>query len=197
MRTFGYPRSGNHFLMRSLWLTFGGDNYRSLFGQHFATEFPADSLGIIRQPMDVMRSLWKMREWFGLSADSFEQFLSQPYRESFRPHDPVTIWCNFEGVPEQASGKDNCLDMLDEPPLAHHDRCCQAILDGCSMVVSYEELRACPVETLSRIGERFGLDGTPRIPDRPWGYNVQPAAEDVGYVPGAERSAPESLAKVG
>lgn len=173
IRVYGYPRSGSHFLMRTLGLTFYRDlaDYRELFGSHFAPP-KGRSVGIIRQPFAVAESLWDMRHWFGLTgAESMQQFISQTYRESYRPGPPASLLVNFGDGPRLEIGRDECFAEVDMKPIEHQAEYGRNL--RCQMLVSYEELLWHPQETVDSIADKFSL---PRrivcLPPEKVGYDV-------------------------
>jgi hypothetical protein len=172
MRVYGYPRSGNHFLMRTLWLAFFRNamaDYRELFGAHFSSEpgspsdgappMPVpDSVLIVRDARAVTRSIWAMRAWFGLlGPGSFEEFLAQPYSHSFRERGPTLLWVNLTGEREEVLGTDDSFAGIPEKPSEHHRLYHDKLVPLCRLVIRYEELASAPDLVLSRVADEFHL----------------------------------------
>jgi hypothetical protein len=189
MRVYGYPRSGSHLLMRSVWLTYFRNDvpdYRNLFGSHFdapaCTPSPGDAphpgpdgVVIVRDPHAVARSVWNMRNWFGLTTPgSFEEFLARTYSDSFCVGGPVLISIDVGRGFETMLGGDAMFAGVAELPVAHQEQYCRELLQRCGRVVRYEELLSEPRAVIRQIGEWFGLPASePVVPTGPVGYNVR------------------------
>ncbi len=188
-RVYGYPRSGNSLLMASLWLTWFRTcgHYHDLRGDHFANaagdppHVPAGGLVIVREPADVLRSLWRMRSWWGLDATSFAAFLARPLAESWRPGPPVPLACDFGDGPHWLVGRNDLFAGVQESPPAHLERYQAQI--ACDRQVRYEDLRRDPAATLARIGGWFDLPPSPPTwPEVPVGYDVSSRPPGVGSI---------------
>lgn len=176
MKVYSYPRSGTHFVMRTLWLTFFQDqmaDYRELFGSHFGP-VEGESLGVVRHPFYVARSIWEMRDWFGLTKpQSFTEFLGQTYRESFVPFEKASTWTDFGQGPSLLMGEgDRCFAEVDYKPIDHIFLTGQHHRTGVCWI-EYELLVTHPQGVLNQIARTFGLDPRPaKLPTRKVGYGI-------------------------
>jgi hypothetical protein len=181
IHVYGYPRCGNSLLMVSLWLTYFRQacaHYHDLRGAHFANErgdppsVPDRGIVIVREPAAALRSLWRMRRWWGLDAPSFAAFLERPFAASWQPGPEVHLVCNLGDGPHWVFGRNDAFAGVHELPLAHIERY-QSQIQGARQI-RYEQLVSDPAGQLARIADWFCLPpSTPTFPEVPVGYDVQ------------------------
>lgn len=159
--------------MKTIWLTFFCDtmaDYRELWGSHFVRP-GAKSVGIVRDALDVTRSLWDMREWWGLTTNTdYMHFLEAPYSEQYRPS-LATIKVNLDGKPEPLTGHDPAFAQIDVTPLEHHYRHSRTF--NPTVLVEYPQLVGNPQDVMNEIADAFHLPKKQvALPLGKVGYNV-------------------------
>lgn len=84
---YSHPRCGVHFVTELVWRNLFSHhipNRLELIGGHALENMHSFSIVIIRQPEATMKSVWNMRERFGLTGcKTYKGFLNTPYRDQF------------------------------------------------------------------------------------------------------------------
>jgi len=106
-RIYSHPRCGLHWYSEFLWRNLFShtlDNRLSLIGGHSLNcEIEDCAVTIKRKPTDVLRSIWNMRQRFGLNnCDTFLSFIETPYVDQFKhsKHTASKIRTNVPGRAE-------------------------------------------------------------------------------------------------
>jgi hypothetical protein len=187
MKVYGYPRSGNHLLMYALHHSFAlpnkGEDYRHLFGGHFAKDADgklkglppnptSDVIAIERDPLATVGSIWKMRLWFGLTRSSdFNEFLTKRYCDSFARNPHIAVQVDLDYACAVALGGDTCFEAIPSKPLEHHRMYYALLKPRCKLMVGYETLLSEPSRILNEISTIFGLRLIcPMLPSKTIGF---------------------------
>ncbi len=107
MSVHGHWRSGAHYLNALLKLNFDHEDYttqgHSLPGKWVIGSEPV--FYTVRNFDDVADSLWRLRERFGIKADSFEDFLTSKYSDMIHNYGRITVgWHGKARTVDSGSG---------------------------------------------------------------------------------------------
>ena len=102
VKIIGHPRSGTHWINRLIDLNFfDGTDYLRHYNGHLwghqkrAREyFQQSGLGVIytyRNLSDTIKSIYRMRQRFGLDEDDFHKFSTTPMNKMYNPHIKVDV----------------------------------------------------------------------------------------------------------
>ncbi len=88
IKVYGHPRSGNHYLaalINANW--YGEGDHSFLLGTHnIPKSLPTGRhIYMMREFTLVAKSIYVIRDRFGLDVDSYEAFLRKPYKAMFNP----------------------------------------------------------------------------------------------------------------
>lgn len=104
----GHPRSGTHYIAALMSVNFLKDeDYLKIYRNHELPRMVQDPhiayIYVWRRFEGVARSIYVLKERFGLTVDSFETFLTKHYSEMWAVQDPDQVVTNVKTL--QDSGK--------------------------------------------------------------------------------------------
>jgi len=106
----GHPRSGTHYITALISVNFLDDtDYFKIYRNHELPDLVEDPdfayLHIWRDFKAVSRSIYVLKERFGLDVDSYGQFLKRRYSDMWRVGDPDKVVTNANNLYGQAKIK--------------------------------------------------------------------------------------------
>lgn len=161
MSVHGHWRSGAHYLNALLKLNFNHEDYTTrghAFPGPWVVRYRSPIFYITRNFDDVAASIWRLRERWGVRADSFEDFLRTRYKDMY--HDYGTVKIGFKGkvINAKTAGSVAKIDMTPEAYWLKHTRAWNLYAHPHVHHVDYDKLRAEFQKEMLAIAQYLGSD---------------------------------------
>lgn len=121
----GHPRSGTHYISALISMNFLDDpDYLKIYGSHVLPRITPDPhmayIHIWRDFEGVAKSLYILRERFGLKVADYETFLKTPYKDMWAPMEPDGIVTHVRTLSDRAKylGADDFFKEVELTPIA-------------------------------------------------------------------------------
>lgn len=187
---FGHPRSGTNYLSALVSENLlGGGNYRKHYPRPYSSHCARPHrvferrdyrdlavVYIMRETEPVLRSIWSMKQIWGVTSKTYDQFIETPWAQQFMKirKDPIEVW-DLEHRSRSSAVSSNFKGVNMRPPKFHrwHMAQWQRHADPRKFLVQYEELVEDPEPAIRKIGKMLGVKG----------FEFKPITDRVGFMP--------------
>lgn len=159
-----HPRTGTHLLAKLLHLNFntGHRGYRGLINSHFAPwPWHTSRIGVVRDCMATMQSLWRMRERFGVWGDvNFTMFVNTPW-----PELPRSESCRYylDGGSVRTDANHQMCVYYWDTPVRTWAWVQKHVWRACNHTVQYDDLVSDQESVVKRVAAAVGISPRPEF----------------------------------